>query len=194
MKRTFVAGMTALVLASPSLSFAQDTPDPEIALADQEKPSADDIAAFEDVRIAVLKAGLKLTADQEKKWPALEAELREIAKKRAERLAARHERWEHRKSEREKNKDEKESTAKERPSPIARMRARADRITERATELRKLADAAEPLYQSLTDDQKRRFGFLLRHVVGHPGGPHGGFGPGSWGPPSPPFEEPNDKD
>src|SRR3974390_2119343 len=42
-----------------------------------------------DARIAALHAGLKLTADQEKNWPALEAALRDLNKQRQERLAAR---------------------------------------------------------------------------------------------------------
>ena len=47
-------------------------------------------------------------------------------------------------------------------------------MTARATGLKKLADAAEPLYKSLDDGQKRRFGMLLR-MGGRPGG-----GPGHW--------------
>src|SRR5439155_23574335 len=37
------------------------------------RPSAEDVAAFTDARIAGLKAGLKLTPEQEKNWPAVEA-------------------------------------------------------------------------------------------------------------------------
>ena len=36
------------------------------------QPSAEDISAFMDARIAALKAGLRLTPDQEKNWPAFE--------------------------------------------------------------------------------------------------------------------------
>jgi hypothetical protein len=35
-------------------------------------------------------------------------------------------------------------------------------MTARAANLKKLADAAEPLYKSLDDGQKQRFGMLLR--------------------------------
>ena len=41
--------------------------------------SADDMAAFADARIAALKAGLELTPDQAKNWPALEQALRDLA-------------------------------------------------------------------------------------------------------------------
>ena len=36
------------------------------------RPSAEDISAFADARIAALKAGLRLTPDQDKNWPAFE--------------------------------------------------------------------------------------------------------------------------
>ena len=53
------------------------------------RPGAADIAAFGDARIAALHAGLKLTAEQEKLWPPVEAALRDLAKQRSERFAAR---------------------------------------------------------------------------------------------------------
>jgi hypothetical protein len=56
-------------------------------------------------------------------------------------------------------------------------------MTQRAADLRKLADAAEPLYQSLTDDQKHRLHFLVHMAMGHHGGGwhHGGWGHhGGW--------------
>jgi hypothetical protein len=59
----------------------------EDAGAHHPKFSAEDFAAFTDARIAALKAGLKLTPEQEKNWPALEAALRERAKARAARIA-----------------------------------------------------------------------------------------------------------
>lgn len=173
MKKTIIAGLTALALLSPSLSFAEPTVDPEDAPKQEDwKPNQADLKAFTDSRIAALKVGLQLNADQEKKWPALEQAIRDASKARDERITER----------RERRKDAKEKG--EKPDPIARLRRRADALSERGTELKKLADAAEPLYQSLTDDQKRRFGFLLHIAIGHPGGPRpGGFGPhhpGHW--------------
>ena len=49
-----------------------------------------------------------------------------------------------------------------RPDAIARLRQGADAMTTRAASLKKLADAAEPLYKSLDDGQKHRFAMLLR--------------------------------
>ena len=45
---------------------------------------------------------------------------------------------------------------------LARLRHGADAMTDRAAGLKKLADAAEPLYKSLDDGQKHRFAMLLR--------------------------------
>jgi hypothetical protein len=42
------------------------------------------------------------------------------------------------------------------------MRREADYLTDRAADLRKLADAAGPLYGSLDEGQKRRFIQYLR--------------------------------
>ena len=166
MKKIIIAGLTALALLSPSLSFAEETPGAQGA-AEREhwRPSPEDLKAFTDARIAALKAGLQLTPDQEKNWPAVEQAIRDSAKARQERMAA----W------RERAKEEKG-----REDAITRLRARADALTQRAAEIRKLADAAEPLYQSLSDDQKHRLRFLIHIAAGHPGGGWG-HGGGGWG-------------
>jgi hypothetical protein len=163
MRSTIIAGLTAIALLSSSSSFAQQTPAPQGAVEQEHwRPSPEDLKAFTDARIAALKAGLQLTPEQEQKWPAVEQAIREMAKARQERMAS----W------RERDRGEKEDA-------IARIRARADGMTQRAAELRKLADAAEPLYQSLSDDQKHRLRFLVHMAMGHHGGgwghPHGGW-------------------
>ncbi|MFY9874528.1 MAG: Spy/CpxP family protein refolding chaperone [Rhodomicrobium sp.] len=162
MRTTIIAGLTAIALLSPSLSFAEETPSPQGATEQEHwRPSPEDLKAFTDARVAGLKAGLQLTPDQEKKWPVVEQAIRDMAKSRQERMAA----W------REHSKGDKVDS-------IARIRARADVMTQRAAELRKLADAAEPLYQSLSDDQKHRLHFLVRMAMGHHGG---GWAHGGWG-------------
>jgi hypothetical protein len=118
---------------------------------------AEDAAAFTDARIAGLKAGLKLTPEQEKNWPAVEAAIRDLAKDRADRMKTRMERMA---ALREARRDR--DRAQSGPDVIARLRQGADAMTTRAANLKKLADAAEPLYKSLDDGQKHRFGMLLR--------------------------------
>jgi LTXXQ motif family protein len=101
-----------------------------------------------DARVAALKAGLELTPEQEKNWPAVEAAIRDMAKARADRMAAR---------------------ANEQPpsDPVERLHRRAERLGTVAAGLKKLADAEEPLYKSLDDAQKQRFKILMRALKPH---------------------------
>jgi LTXXQ motif family protein len=112
------------------------------------QPSAEDTSAFMDARIAALKAGLRLTADQEKNWPAFETAVRDMAKVRADRWAMRQ---------------------NEQPpaDPVEWLQRRADALGKAAAGLKKLADAEGPLYKSLDDAQKHRFEVLAQGL-----GPH----------------------
>lgn len=114
----------------------------------------EDHAAMLDAHLAGMKAGLKLTAEQEKNWPPFEAAIREAAK-------AREEGW--------RQMREHMSRA-ERPSLIEHMRLMSEHLEKMSTELKTLADAGAPLYDSLTDAQKRLFGPLLHEFIEH--GPH----------------------
>ncbi len=118
----------------------------------------EDRAAFLDARIAALKAGLELNAEQEKNWPPLESAMRDLAKQRAARLAA----WRER---REAGDDETAEV-----SPIDRLTRASEFLSARAADLEKLAGAAKPLYDSHDDSQKRRFAVLF----------HGSMGRGHW--------------
>jgi hypothetical protein len=135
------AGITALALAGSSMVYAQQRT--EAGHQQRAQMSAQDISAYTDARIAALKAGLQLTAEQEKNWPALEKTLRDSAKARSERFAAR--------ASADKPKD-----------PVERLRLRADMMSQRGASLKEIADAAAPLYQSLDDAQKRRFAKLAQ--------------------------------
>ena len=142
MLKYVLAGTTALAIAGGSLAYAQKGPDGPKG-AERWRPTAQDMAAFGDARIAALKAGLKLTPEQEKNWPAVETAMQDLAKQRSERFAAR--------ASADKPKD-----------PIERMSARAEAMTQRGEALKKLADAAGPLYKSLDEGQKHRFMVLAR--------------------------------
>lgn len=164
MLKTFLAGATALAIAGGAFAYAQGagsgaSEGGEFKHARHWRPSADDISAFGEARIAALRAGLKLTPEQEKHWPAVESALRDLAKQRSERFAA------HANAERPKD-------------PIERMNLRAEAMGQRAAGLKKLAEAAGPLYKSLDDSQKHRFALLARldrrHMAmrGHHGDRH----------------------
>ena len=78
-----LAGTTALVVAGSSLVYAQSRFEGR-----RSQPSIDDVRAFGDARLAALKAGLVLKADQEKNWPAFEQASRDFAKQRLDRVNA----------------------------------------------------------------------------------------------------------
>ena len=142
MLKAVLAGTTALAIAGGSLVYAQQQ-DNASSQHQRWRPSAEDVVAFGDARIAALKAGLKLTAEQEKNWPALEQALKAAATQRSERFAAR--------------------ASADRPrDPVERLRTHADELSSRGATLKSIADAAGPLYQSLDDSQKRRFTMLAR--------------------------------
>jgi len=88
MWKTVLAGTTVLAIAGATLAYAQSDPE-HLARVARWRPSAEDVSALGDARIAALHAGLKLNAEQEKNWPALETALRDLAKLRAERFAER---------------------------------------------------------------------------------------------------------
>ncbi len=119
-------------------------------------PSPEDRAAFLEARIAALHAGLELTADQEKLWPPVAEALRDFGKLVAE--------------QRQKFHD-----AKQPLDPIERLQMRSDNMIARGQALKKVADAASPLYAALSDAQKRRLPILARAIF-HPFHPHGMMG------------------
>ena len=110
--------------------------------------NAEDRAAFADARIAAVHAGLKLSADQEKLWPPVEAAVREFAKLRIDRANAR------------MNAPQGDAGAQKPDDPLARLRERADNMATSAAAMKKIADAADPLYKTLDDGQKRRLAVL----------------------------------
>lgn len=155
--KTLLAGTAVLAIAGSTFAFAQQGPGgrgPD--RGPHARMSAEDISAYGDARIAAVRAGLKLTPEQEKNWPAVEAALRDMAKQRSERFTAR-------------------ASADKPADPIERLSLRADRMTQQGAALKKLADAAGPLYKSLDDGQKKRLMVLAR--LGGPEG-HGMRGPG----------------
>jgi hypothetical protein len=161
-KHILIAVTTAfLVLPNLSSTILADPPEvPYDAGTHRPRFSAEDFAAFTDARIAALKSGLQLKPTQEKKWFALETVLREKAKTRAVRAA---------------ESREKAEEPHEHHDIIEGLRERAKQLEANSVELetiavefKKLADAAEPLYESLDDAQKRRFEPLLRKHVGLP--------------------------
>jgi zinc resistance-associated protein len=140
---------TALALAG-SAAFAQQRSDGRGGDAgfQQRGPSLDDLAAFTDARVAALKAGLRLTPEQEANWPAFEQAYRNLAKLRTDRVAT----------------GRGQASAPDDQNMVDRLQRRADAVSQYGAALQDLAKAARPLYQSLDDAQKRRFVALTRFM------------------------------
>lgn len=116
-----------------------------------------DRKAFFEARLASIKAGLSLTEEQQKLWPAVESAVRDMVKQREE--------W-------------RERVRKEgRPAnPADRMKQAGEMMTARGAAMTKMADAAKPLYASLSDEQKRRLQMLMRGGMRQHAGRGMGFG------------------
>lgn len=165
MKRAVIAATAAALIAGSAATYAANSnagPDGPARW----QPSAEDRIILTDARLAALKTALKLTPDQEKLWPGVAATLKDVAKDRAQRV------------EQMRTARQAARQADTPADPIARMRSAADRMDARATDLRKIADAADPLYKTLDTAQKQRLNMVLRQQFKGMGGgwhrgPHG---------------------
>jgi hypothetical protein len=150
MRKFTVAAIAVLAIAGSTAVYAQYNPWVREHMQHM-RMSPEDRAAFVDARIAAVHAGLKLTADQEKLWPPIESAVRDFAKLRIDRANARMKAF-----------DDAQDPQKL-DDPVARLRERADNMAASAAAMKKIADAADPLYKTLDDGQKRRLEVLTRH-------------------------------
>ena len=144
MLKFVVCVLIALVVSGSPSAYAQTT---EV----QNRPtlSPTDLKALTDARVALVKAALQLTPEQEKYWPALEEAIRARSMGRQQRLGAL------------LNRLNQQSDA----DLFEQLRKRADNMAQRGTELKKLVDAWQPLWQTLNPDQKRRMEILAVSVL-----------------------------
>ena len=155
MWKPVLVAMAVLAIAGSSIVFAQqrDGDHDGSARLEHRHPrfSPEDRAAFVDARIAALKAGLELTPDQAKNWPAFEQALRDMAQVRGQIRAAR-----------DAHQQNPAPT-----TPFERMTQRADNMAKTSAALKRIADAGTPFYQNLSDAQKARFEKLARILRPH---------------------------
>lgn len=158
MKKAAVAAI-ALLMTSSSLAYAAETS----TTVGMRGPSAADLKSLTDMRVNLVKSALQLTPDQEKYWPPLEEAIRARAKNRAARL-------EHIAELRDSGPLESLGDR----NPVDLMQRRADQLIQRGTDLKKVADAWQPLFKTLSQDQKKRMAFVtmvgvraMRDVIEH---------------------------
>ena len=128
---------------------------------------AADHDAFLDAKLAGLKAGLRLTPDQDKLWPPFEAAVRDAAKLHMEQMKSMMDRI------RRMHETMMQGASDEGASPVERLEAFGQGLSARGGAIEKVAAAAKPLYASLDDQQKRRFELLGRKLFMMGRGHHG---------------------
>jgi hypothetical protein len=155
MKRFTIAAVVVLAIAGSTAVYAQH----HRWFSDhmhQMRMNPEDRAAFADAKIAAVHAGLKLTPDQEKLWPPVESAVRDLIKVRTDRANARM-------KAQDGAQDGQKQDGQQADDPVARLRERADTMAATAEAMKKIADAADPLYKTLDDGQKRRLAVLTHH-------------------------------
>jgi LTXXQ motif family protein len=144
-KKIAVAATAVLITASP-LAYAAET---SSTVGMRHPITGADLNALTDARVGLIKAALQLTPDQEKYWPAVEEAIRTRSKNQQARF-----------QQLAELRDSGSSEVVGERNPVELMQRRAEALTQRAADLKKLADAWEPLYKTLSPDQKKRMAFV----------------------------------
>jgi hypothetical protein len=148
MKRILVAVLIASSLSASVVALAAEG-DQQASRAERMQQWAADRETMLDAKLAGMKVGLGLTADQEKLWAPFESAVKDAAKSRRDAMG----------------EMMRMHAQGERMSPIDRLEAMSDRLSQGATNVKKIADAAKPLYDILDESQKHKFGMLGRMLM-----------------------------
>ena len=155
MLKTVMIGTTALFLTAPSIANAQSSQ--TSSPATPERLNATDQNTLTDMRVDLVKAALQLTPEQEKYWPAVESAIRASAEDRRARIAKIQEtvgrRVDESRIDNMRNRD-----------PIAFLQRRSQALAQRSADLDKLAEAWQPLYNTLNQEQRQRLAALAIFV------------------------------
>jgi hypothetical protein len=148
MNRTLLAALFAGFLFAPVFSLAAEG-DQQASRAERMQHWAADRETMLDAKLAGMKAGLGLTADQEKLWSAFESAVKDADKSRMDAMG----------------EMMQMRSQGEHMSPVDHLDAMADRLSQAATNIKKIAGAAKPLYDALDESQKHKFGMLGRMLM-----------------------------
>ena len=149
MRKRMIGTVAALFIVGAPVAHAQQATSGPSGTSESGRLNQAEFKMLTDIRVGVIRAALQLSPDQEKLWPSVEEAIRARAETRYRRLAALRERMDQRCD----------------VDPVQLYRQRADVLVDRAAGLRKLADAWQPLYQSLTPDQKTRLRLVTVHAI-----------------------------
>jgi len=154
MMKIILLGTTALFLTASSIANAQSAQTSPAATP----VSAEDQKTLTDLRIDLVKAALQLTPAQEKLWPPVESAIRARAEDRKARIAKIQETVGRR-------ADESRVELMRNRDPIAFLQRRSEALAQRSADLDKLAEAWQPLYKTLSPEQRQRMGALALFVL-----------------------------
>jgi hypothetical protein len=153
-KRLLLGIAIAAVIASPiAAQTPPPAPSPGITQGGGSMTSPDEMEDYMRLRIERVKAGLKLNQEQEKFWPTVENAMRESAKVNVE-------------FAQQARRDSEHAPDTDLISGIRwksqQMESNAVSISKRAAAEKRFADALEPLYKNLDNDQKKNLTGLLK--------------------------------
>jgi flagellar biosynthesis regulator FlaF len=155
MLKTVVIGTTAIFLTASSIANAQSS---QTSSPTPERLNATELNTLTDMRVDLVKAALQLTPEQEKLWPPVESAIRANAEDRRARIAKVQEtvgiRGDQSRADVMRNRD-----------PIAFLQRRSQALAQRAADLDRLAEAWQPLYNTLSQEQRQRMASLAIFVL-----------------------------
>ena len=105
-----------------------------------------------------MKGALQLTPEQQKYWPPVENAIRARAEDRRDRFAKIAETM-------GKRADESPAEVMGNRDPIAFLQRRAEALAQRSADLNKLAEVWQPLYKTLSPEQRQRMAALAVFVL-----------------------------
>jgi hypothetical protein len=175
MKKRIVSGFAAMGMAAAIIVPLSYGAQGRETRAERSASTINQSTDRADARIAILKADLRLSSDQAQHWAGLESVLHDIVAKRAKSWAASRDLQTGRtintpvasdswitEDEKDQGTRSERDARKARPDDIDEMRREADAYTVQAADLRQIADAAQPLYDTLDDRQRHRLVQFVR--------------------------------
>jgi len=156
MMKIVVIGTTAFFLTASSIANAQNSQ--STSSATPERLNVADRNTLTDMRVDLVKAALQLTPEQEKLWPPVESAIRQGADDRKARIAKVQETV-------GKRVDQNSVESVRNRDPIAFLQRRSEALAQRSADLDKLAEAWQPLYKTLSPEQRKRMGALATLVL-----------------------------
>jgi zinc resistance-associated protein len=155
-----LAAASAIALTG-AVAYAQPSPPPAGGAGPGAGPRStmtrSDFDALTDARIAGIKAGLKLTTEQQALWTPVEQALRDMATTRAQRF-----------EDMRQRREARQAGPRERPDMMQMLEQRSEWASQSADSLKAMATAMKPFWASLNDQQKKLLPILMRPEGGGP--------------------------